>query len=54
MNEQLYKRDLKGAARWPTLWASIQQIIDGNLQGEMEKHYENLHKNWTHIELPIH
>ena len=42
MNEQLYSKHLECAAAWPRLWTSIQQIIDSNLQGEMDKHYENL------------
>ena len=44
MNEQLYNKHLECAATWPRLWSSIQQIIDSNLQGEMDKHYENLNK----------
>ena len=44
MKEQLYNRHLESAATWPRLWTSIQQIIDSNLQGEMEKHYGNLNK----------
>jgi len=44
LNEQLYKKHLECAATWPRIWTSIQQIIDNNLQGEMEKHYENLNK----------
>ena len=44
MNEQLYKKHLECAVTWPRIWTSIQQILDNNLQGEMEKHYENLNK----------
>ena len=32
------------SATWPRFWTSIQQIIDSNLQGEMDRHYENLNK----------
>jgi len=47
VNEQLYNNHLECAATWSRIWTSIQQIIDSNLQGEMDRHCENLKKNWT-------
>jgi len=40
MNEQLYNKHFEYAATWPKLWTFIQQIIDSNLQGKMDKHHK--------------
>ena len=41
-NEQLYKLHLECATLWPTTWQLIQSTIDGNIQQQMDNHYECL------------
>jgi len=53
LNEQLYRKHFECAATWPRIWTSIQQIIDNNLQGEMDKHYENLNRKLDKLTIAI-
>jgi hypothetical protein len=44
LNEQLFKRHLKCADKWQSIWPIIIQSIDCKLTKEMETHYNNLNR----------